>query len=272
MKLAVSNIAWTESEDKEIYALMRENGFEGLEIAPTRVFEDPYDQSNEKLTKFRKYIENQEKLSLVSMQSLIFNRPDLTLFETADQRESLKNYLKKAIDFASVLGIGNLVFGSPKNRVIYDYESQYGIAVEFFRELGEYALEKGTVVSIEPNPEVYGTNFINTTKEAIELVKIVDCKGLRLQIDTGTIHINNEDLKVITDGINYINHVHISEPSLSKIDSNNKVFYLELLKTLSNLHYKNFISIEMKRTNLDEIKEAMQLVKDVWSSISTKNI
>jgi sugar phosphate isomerase/epimerase len=261
MKFAISNIAWAESEDKELYALMREYEFAGLEIAPTRIFENPYEQSQEKLNQFRKYIEHDEKLSLVSMQSLIYNRPDLTLFETLEQREGLKSYLKKAIDFAAVLGIGNLVFGSPKNRVISDYSSQYGIAINFFAELGEYAAKKGTVLSIEPNPEVYGTNFINTTKDALELVKNVSSTGLKLQIDTGTILTNNEEINVVAEGIDYINHVHISEPFLNKIDSKKKSFYVELLKTLGNLKYNKSISIEMKKTSISEIEGVMQLVR-----------
>ena len=44
-KMAISNIAWTEHMDGQVYGLMERYGFEGLEVAPTRVFpEAPYDR------------------------------------------------------------------------------------------------------------------------------------------------------------------------------------------------------------------------------------
>ena len=38
MKLALSNIAWTVEQDECMHGLMKRIGYEGLEIAPTRIF------------------------------------------------------------------------------------------------------------------------------------------------------------------------------------------------------------------------------------------
>ena len=38
MNLSISNIAWDKENDEKVYKLMKENGFSGLEIAPTRVY------------------------------------------------------------------------------------------------------------------------------------------------------------------------------------------------------------------------------------------
>ena len=44
LKLAISNIAWDKADDEAVYAAMQQNGFTGLEIAPTRIFpEYPYE-------------------------------------------------------------------------------------------------------------------------------------------------------------------------------------------------------------------------------------
>ena len=43
MKLAISNIAWDETLDLQMYDRMKQYGYSGLEIAPTRIFgENPY--------------------------------------------------------------------------------------------------------------------------------------------------------------------------------------------------------------------------------------
>ena len=45
MNLSISNIVWTKENDEFVYAIMKENGFVGLEIAPTRIFpEQPYNK------------------------------------------------------------------------------------------------------------------------------------------------------------------------------------------------------------------------------------
>ena len=43
MNLSISNIAWTSDNDVQMYAFLKETGYNGLEIAPTRLFIDhPY--------------------------------------------------------------------------------------------------------------------------------------------------------------------------------------------------------------------------------------
>ena len=45
MRLSVSNIAWDKLYDEDMYVFLSQNEFEGLEIAPTRIWvENPYDQ------------------------------------------------------------------------------------------------------------------------------------------------------------------------------------------------------------------------------------
>ena len=62
-----------------------------------------------------------------------------------EERKILVDYTKKAIDFANRISCKNLVFGCPKNRVSKN-ENNNDIAISFFRELGEYAKLKNTVL------------------------------------------------------------------------------------------------------------------------------
>ena len=44
MRLSASNIGWSTAEDERVWEKMKQLGYTGLEIAPTRVFpERPYD-------------------------------------------------------------------------------------------------------------------------------------------------------------------------------------------------------------------------------------
>lgn len=45
MKLAISNIAWSNVLNEQMYQTMADMGFAGIEIAPTKLFPDiPYEQ------------------------------------------------------------------------------------------------------------------------------------------------------------------------------------------------------------------------------------
>ena len=119
-------------------------------------------------------------------------------------------------------------------------------------------------MSIEPNPVIYNTNFINYTSQAFEIVKKVKSNGFKVNIDLGTIIYNKEDLQIIADNIDLVNHVHISEPNLVLIQK--RELHNKLAILLKENKYKRFVSIEMgKRDNLDEIKETIKYIKEVFA-------
>lgn len=261
MKLSVSNIGWNQSNNEEILEYLKEKEFNGIEIAPTILIkENPYDKIEE-AKKLVKEIKEKYGLEISSMQSIwygkqgnIFNKEEAKLFI---------EYTKKAIDFASAINCKNLVFGCPKNRNIPDDKTEDDITY-FFKELGEYAKERGTVLSIEPNPTIYGTNFINYTKQAFEFVKKIDSQGVKVNIDFGTIIENKEDLNVIFENIDLVNHIHISEPNLVKIKQREE--HVELFEFLKNIDYNKYVSIEMKQTDsIKDIKDSIDYVKKVFS-------
>ena len=154
----------------------------------------------------------------------------------------------------------NLVFGCPRNRIVNDIEKDYKIASEFFKEIGDYCLSKDVYFAIEPNPEIYNTNFIITTLEAINLVKELNNPGIRINLDMGTMIQNNEEINILEDNINLINHVHISEPNLEYIKP--RPIHSKLIKLLKANKYNGYISIEMKnQNNIQAIKNVIDYVK-----------
>lgn len=262
MKLSISNIAWTAENDEAVYKLMRDNNFVGLEIAPTRIFPDnPYDKTEEAKQWADKLYANQE-LRVSSMQSIWYGRQE-KLFGSDAERDALKNYTKKAIDFAKAIGCGNLVFGCPRNRSIPEGADEQ-IAIDFFKEIGDYAAEQGTVVAMEANPPIYNTNYINDTIAAVELIEKVDSKGFLLNLDVGTIIENNEEIAVLKGKECLINHVHISEPGLKAIET--RELHKELSKLLNDCGYNKYISIEVSRQeSLDALDKMMNYAKKLFA-------
>lgn len=260
MKLAISNIAWDFVDNEEVYLLMKKYGFEGLEIAPTKFFsQNPYNRIEE-LEALRNDFQEKD-IKLVSMQSILFGRGDLTMFESQEKREELKEYLKKAIIFANKLGIKNIVFGNPKNRISYS-KDDYQIAIEFFKELGEMASQNSVNIGIEANPAIYGGNFITNTEDAIKFVQNINSRGIGLNFDLGTTIENKEDLEILYTLKDKVTHVHISEPYLEEIAEKNIDYHRKLIFILKDIGYSRYISIEMKSKeglqNIERIEKCLK--------------
>ena len=262
MKLSVSNIAWTQQQDEQMYEFLSVEKIEGLEIAPTRILpETPYDRLEE-AANFANGLKERYGLVIPSMQSIWFGRSE-NVFASEAERKILLEYTKKAIDFAKVVGCKNLVFGCPRNRS-FSEGCDTRVAIPFFEEVAEYALDCGTVLAMEANPPMYNTNFCNTTKEAVDLVKTVASKGFLLNLDLGTMICNEEDLHIVDMARDYLNHVHISEPGL--LMPQKRAIHKELAKYLKETNYDRFVSLEVKtQEDVQTVKDAMHYLQDAFA-------
>lgn len=260
MKLSISNIGWDAEQDEKVYAVMREMGYVGLEIAPTRIFGlDPYSKFEE-AKRYKDYLKKYG-LCISSMQSIWYGKTE-NIFNGKHERENLYQYTKKAIDFAEVLACKNLVFGCPKNRNCPS-ERLKNNALDFFKSIGQYAEAHNTVFSIEANPSIYNTNYINYTEEAFLIAKEVDSPGCKVNLDFGSIICNKESLDIVKDNVSYINHIHISEPWLKKIQIRSE--HQELEDILKENDYQGFVSIEMGRNvEIENVFEVMNYIREVF--------
>ncbi|HOS16823.1 MAG TPA: sugar phosphate isomerase/epimerase family protein [Bacteroidales bacterium] len=254
MKLSISNIAWEQKYDTEMYVFLKSMGITGLEIAPSRIFpENPYEQKK-KATDWKEELLNNYGLEISSMQSIWYGHTE-RIFGSEEERAFLIEYTKKAILFAEAIGCKNLVFGNPKNRDTDNITKNMSVAIDFFKQIGDFAIDHNTVVSLEANPIIYNTRFLNTTEEAFEMIRKIKSNGIRLNVDLGTIIYNKEDIFSLTKYMNCINHVHISEPYLVPIEER-KDLHNALFEIIREGDYLNYISIEMgKIDDIDKLKK-----------------
>ncbi|MCD7895203.1 MAG: sugar phosphate isomerase/epimerase [Planctomycetaceae bacterium] len=264
IKLAVSNIAWPASDDLEMYSYLSDRGYAGLEIAPTRIFPDnPYSYLNE-ATKFAADLKDAYGLKIVSLQSIWYGRTE-RIFATSFEREALIAYSRKAVEFCVAAGCPTLVFGNPKNRNLPDGLSWHS-AIKFFKNLASYASSKDCAYAIEPNPTIYGTNFLNYTADAFSFSQELGVNGFQVNLDFGTIIQNGEKIHDFQEYISLIRHVHISEPFLAPIQR--RANHIELLQMLAGEGYNGYVSIEMKYPGeLDSIKNIIDYLGDVANGL-----
>lgn len=266
MKLCISNIAWEKADDKQMYHLCSEMGYDGIEIAPTRIFPDnPYDHLTE-AGNWAKSLQEEYALKIYSCQSIWYGRTE-KIFGSNKEREGLIEYTKKALAFAEAVGAGSIVFGCPKNRNGFQKSPQENskISTEFFNKLADIAGEYHVMISIEANPILYGTDFLISTEEAIDFIVKLNRDYIGLNLDIGTILYNQEKMDSIKGYEKFISHVHISEPCLLEIKERKE--HKDILNLLKVVGYDKAVSIEMqKQESIEGICKAMRYIKRIINS------
>ncbi len=261
MKLSVSNIAWDPVKNQTMYGLLYSMGFSGVEVAPTQLFPvNPYAHIEE-ASGLAGELRKRWDLEIPSMQSIWYGMPQ-RIAGSQDEYDTLLAYTKKAVLFAQAVGCPSMVFGCPKNRCVNSSRERETVS-RFLAEAAGYAHEHGTVIALEANPAIYGTNYANATTEAAGIVRELECPGLGLNLDYGTMLANGEGLDVLTGNIDLLLHVHISEPYLAPVERRWEHRFLR--SALEYEGYKGYVSLEMKKPDWDgPLMDALRYMREIF--------
>lgn len=269
MKLAISNIAWDKSDDIKIAELLIASGFNAIEMAPTKVWDDIEKINEKEVIKIKQFWKNYG-IKIVAFQSLLYGKNNFNIFNKNQHKEIL-DYLDKVLIIGRLLGIKVVVFGSPKNRLKGDlsHKEVFSLASKFFYNFAELGRKNNIKIAIEPNPPLYGADFLINTDEVVAFIKKINHPYLGINLDSGILTINKENLEnSIKKAFPYLFHFHISEKYLETITSN-KENHIQIAKILKDLKYSHYCSIEMKsqknkELNFKNIKSSLIFVKKIY--------
>jgi len=267
MRLAVSNIAWPVECDPAAYALLRDNGVRGLEVAPTRFWPGWEGASPTAARRKRRELE-EEGLSVPALQSVTYDLPELMLFGSLESRNALVDHLERVADLAAELGARVLVFGAPRTRARGELDPVRAdeIAVETFAEIGRRCATRGVVLGLEPNPPEYGCDFVTRSPEGLALVEAVASPGFGLHLDAAGLHLAGESpSEALPPTASVLRHFHASEPYLETF-ADPVVDHRAMAVALAAISYDGWISIEMRsgKSPLQSLAEAVGRVSRLY--------
>lgn len=258
MRLSISNIAWQPEEDQRIATLLEQHQIDAIDIAPGKYFSSPELATKAEIMAVKQWW-HERGISIIGMQSLLFGTTGLNVFGDKASRLGLLARLQAIFRIAGILGATRLVFGSPRNRDRHSLSDQEATdsAIQFFQQAANYAADEGVLLCLEPNPVCYGANFMTNSQETALVVKAVNHPALRMQLDTGAITINQEDVaQVLNSYAALIGHVHASEPQLVPLGDNG-TDHGKMASALAQSLPKAIVTIEMLAT---ETEPALQSI------------
>lgn len=248
-RLSVSNLAWPSQVDDAALDLLVELGFEGVELAPSKVFGDLKAIALREVRAYRRRVEGRG-LSVSALQAILFGVPGVHLFESPASRERMAGHLRRVAEIAGELGAGACVFGSPTLRDpgTRSTDQALAIAEEFLSSVALDFAVQGVELCFEANPSIYQCRFVTRTQEAFDLVDRMNVPGIAMKLDTGTMFINGEEPSIIRQVERRIGHFHVSEPNLVPIGETG-IDHTPIAEALNGSTYAQWISIEMKEVD-----------------------
>jgi D-psicose/D-tagatose/L-ribulose 3-epimerase len=246
-QLAICNETYDPLPFAEGCRAIKKAGYDGVEIAPPTLSEDPAAMPGSRRAELRKIMIS-EGLKYVGLHRLLTVPKGLHITTPdAAVRQRSWSYLLRLIDLCADLGSGSvMVLGGSKERSTVNgctVAEAVGRVQDGVAFLAPHAAERRVTLQLEPlAPRL--SDVINTMDEVIRIVQQVKSPAV-----TGMFDVHNAAAETLPHGdvirkyFRYIGHVHFNEmdgkrPGLGGYD------YRPVMQALKDLSYTRWISVE----------------------------
>jgi D-psicose/D-tagatose/L-ribulose 3-epimerase len=188
MRIALCNEVIAGKSLAEQCAFAAALGYDGLELAPFTLGEQPHLLGPTERTRIRSTVESQG-LSVVGLHWLLVTPKGLSI-TTPDKnvRANTIDVMRRLIDLCAGLGGTVLVHGSPAQRAIAEgetHQTAQARAIESWAAVAETAEQAGVAYCIEPLSKDQ-TPIVNTLEEAAKIVAQIGSPAIRTMLDASS--------------------------------------------------------------------------------------
>jgi len=250
-RYAMCNEAFERRPFGEVCQVLKRLGYQGIEIAPFTLAEDPLLISAAQRKEYRG-IMAAEGIDFAGLHWLLVT-PKQIHVSTPDKalREQSWQYVRNLIDLcADLAGPGAtdsvMVFGSPKQRSttggITAAEATRNF-IEGLASIAPHAETRGVTILMEALPRSQ-SDVVNTLADAAGVVRQIASPAVKTMFDSH----NSEDEtaphhQLIEKYFDIVRHVHVNEmdgrhPGTGDYD------FISIFRTLQSLNYQHWVSLE----------------------------
>jgi len=251
-KLSLCNEVYQGWSLADMCRSMRSHGYQGIEIAPFTLAEDPGKIPAGQRREYRRIVEG-EGLYFVGLHWLMAAPKGLHVTTPDEQlRKRSWDHVRALIDLCGDLAgdredCGVMVFGSPKQRCTTGGSSREEATKRFIDGLASvapHAADRRVTVLAEALPSDQ-CDVLLTLEEAVEIVKQIGHPAIQTMFDTHNAVEEKEPHAVLVDRyFDYIRHVHVNEmdgrhPGAGDYD------FKPVLEVLAKRNFSGWVSAEV---------------------------
>ncbi len=247
MRFAICNETYGDWEFGKVCDHIAACGYDGVEVAPFTLKDDPRDLTEAECTAFGDRARS-AGIEVVGLHWLLVKPAWLHL--TTDDPLLHKDTVAFGQHLArccAAMGGGVMVWGSPKQRTVakgWTYGDAASRAADTLRQIAEAAGPLGVDIAVEPLAR-RETNFLNTAAETVELIERVDHPACRLHLDVKAMGDEEKPIpQIIAENARHLAHFHANDPNLRGPGSGD-VAYPPIVDALRQIGYDRYVSVEV---------------------------
>ena len=247
MKFGICNETYQNWPLDKICAHVASCGYDGLEIAPFTLADDPSKMSEEEAAECGRIV-RESGLEVIGLHWLLVKPEGLHMTCDDDAiRAETSAFLQHLARLCGAMGGSVMVLGSPKQRNLtgdISYETGLQRATAICREVAEVGGPLGVTLAIEPLSTAE-TNFLTGAAPAIELIKRVDHPACQLHLDVKAMCGESGEIPdIIAASKAHTVHFHANDknlrgPGFGDID------FVPIATALKDSGYDGYVSVEV---------------------------
>jgi D-psicose/D-tagatose/L-ribulose 3-epimerase len=248
MRVALCNEVIRDMPFEQQCAFARAVGYDGLEIAPFTLGEDPHLLSAEKRVALRRAARD-AGIAITGLHYLLLAPAGLSITAAdAAQRARTVDVMCRLCGLAADLEAHVLVHGSPAQRQLAPGDETEGRkrGVACFTAVADAASDAGVTYLIEPLAS-QETGFVNTVEEAAGIVSAISSPAVKTMIDCSAAGRSERasipDLLCTWLPTGLVAHIHLNDPN-RRGPGEGGLDFAPILRTLKELAYPGIAAVE----------------------------
>src|SRR5277367_5273711 len=193
------------------------------------------------------------QVGLPVLSANLFIPSDIKVTGPNIDKERQMEYVRRALDRVSRLGVRLVVFGSGGARQVpegFSRQEAFEQLVDFGKRIAPEARSHNITIAIEPLRK-QESNIINNTTEALAWVKAVNDPNIQLMIDYYHFQVEKEDPSAILQVQDHLRHLHMANPNGRVMPLKWEEYnYGPFFAILRQIHYDRLISLEASTKDL----------------------
>ena len=247
MKFAICNEIYAGWPLEKICQHVAGCGYDGLEIAPFTLAEDPSALTLQDAAAAGRIV-RQEGLEVVGFHWLLITPPGLHLCTPDDAiRRRTVEFAVHLAQLCAAMEGRILVWGSPKQRNVapgQSFQEAWNHAADALRQVAEVAAPLGVTIALEPLGPAE-TNFLTTATETVQLLDEIAHPDCRLHLDVKAMCAETLPIvEIIRSARGRLAHFHANDAQ-GRAPYCGAVDFGAIASALPAIDYDGYISVEV---------------------------